>query len=275
MLDAVDLRKSRLKKWVARKLYVDPLIQGAACVRAISVSELNSIRAFGVKRPVCLVPNGVDLPQNGVCETPEWRLRLPPKAKVLFYIGRIHPKKGLRALVEAWSMVRNRESDPSHDWHLVIAGWDQDGHELSLKDQVNALRMGSSVHFIGPQFQAAKHLAFRCSEAFILPSTSEGLPTVVLEAWAYGLPAVMTPECNLPEGFSSGAAIRVETQPEQILRGLQQLFRMPETQRREMGGRGRSLVEKTFCWPSIARDILAVCNWVVGRADRPATVSVE
>jgi len=49
-------------------------------------------------------------------------------AKVLFYIGRIHPKKGLPALIEAWGRVT--PADPcAAGWHLVIAGWDQAGHE--------------------------------------------------------------------------------------------------------------------------------------------------
>ncbi len=45
MLDIVDLRKSRLKKWIARKLYMERLFQGAACLRAISQSEADSVRA--------------------------------------------------------------------------------------------------------------------------------------------------------------------------------------------------------------------------------------
>src|SRR5581483_10745456 len=62
MLDQVDLAKSRLVKWTARRLYVDELFRGAACVRAISESEARSARAFGVRAPICLVPNGIWLP---------------------------------------------------------------------------------------------------------------------------------------------------------------------------------------------------------------------
>ena len=109
MLDVVDLRKSRLKKWLARRFYVDPLVHGAACVRAISDSEAKSIRAFGTSRPICRLANGVNLPETGPCEKPAWRLALPQEAKVLFYIGRINPKKGLPTLIEAWAESKKQE----------------------------------------------------------------------------------------------------------------------------------------------------------------------
>ena len=145
MLDVVDLKKSRLQKWVSRKLYMDQLFEKAACVRAISRSEADSIRACGVRAPICLIPNGVDLPAPRTVAPPAMRQALPAGAKVLFYIGRIHPKKGLPALIEAWGRVTS--SDPSaENWHLVIAGWDQEGHEAELKARVEKLSWGRTVH---------------------------------------------------------------------------------------------------------------------------------
>jgi len=63
--------------------------------------------------------------------------------------------------------------------------------------------------FFGPAFGEEKEELLRSASAFILPSFSEGLPMSVLEAWAYGLPVVITPECNLPEGFAFQAALEI------------------------------------------------------------------
>ena len=63
-----------------------------------------------------------------------------------------------------------------------------------------------SVVFLGPQFGEAKAACYRNCDAFILPSFSEGLPMVILEAWAYGKPVLMTPQCNLPGGFADDIA---------------------------------------------------------------------
>ena len=109
----------------------------------------------------------------------------------------------------------------------------------------------------------------------MLPSTSEGLPTVVLEAWAYNLPVLMTPECNLPEGFASQAAVRIETGPLAIARGLRTLFQMQDQHRTEMGDKGRALVERDFSWPSIARNMVPVFNWMMGLGEKPASVVTD
>ena len=88
---------------------------------------------------------------------------------------------------------------------------------------------GTSIVFLGPQFGAEKDAnAYRACNAFILPSLSEGLPMTVLEAWAYGKPVLMTPECNLPEGFSAEAALRIGASPEAIADGLRKLIEMSD-----------------------------------------------
>jgi glycosyltransferase involved in cell wall biosynthesis len=61
---------------------------------------------------------------------------------------------------------------------------------------------------------------------------------VVLEAWAYGKPVLMTPECNLPEGFVAGAALRIEPSAESIARALEDVFRAPPAALRSMEKKG-------------------------------------
>src|SRR5208282_4574684 len=109
----------------------------------------------------------------------------------------------------------------------------------------------------------AKAACYANCDAFILPSFSEGLPMVVLEAWAYGKPVLMTPECNLPEGFAANAAIRIEPGVEGIARGLQELFRTPHSALRVLGDNGRNLVAGRFAWPKIAVEMKSVYEWVL------------
>jgi poly(glycerol-phosphate) alpha-glucosyltransferase len=275
MVDHVDLRKSRLVKFLARRLYVDRLFRRAACIRAVSGSEAKSLRAFGVRRPICLVPNGVWSPALDLVPPPTWRSQLPPDAKVLFYIGRLNKKKGLTPFISAWAKIRHQEPALSKNWHLIIAGWDQNGYEQQLKSQVASLNIGSLTHFVGPLFGSDKHAAYRTADGFVLPSTSEGLPTVVLEAWAYGVPVLMTPQANLPEGFAEGAALEIQTNIESIFQGLRAFFSMNGLEREAMVRQGRKLAENRFSWPEIAREMQRVYQWVLGQAPRPETVITE
>jgi glycosyltransferase involved in cell wall biosynthesis len=273
MLDHVDLAKSRWVKTVARKLYVDRMLRGAACLRALSRSEADSIRAFGLKNPVCLVPNGVDLPAATSTESPPWAGIIPKPRRVLFYLGRINPKKGLTELVKGLALVVAAEPVAAATWDLVIAGWDQDGYEGELKRLVTSLALSEKVHFLGPVFAGAKQAAFSQANAFILPSKSEGLPTVVLEAWAYRLPVVITAACNIPEAFSRQAALQIDVHPAGIADGLRQLLRMSDQERELMGERGRELVREKFIWPKVAQQMRAVLGWLLHGQPRPPFVT--
>jgi glycosyltransferase involved in cell wall biosynthesis len=275
MLDEVDLRKSRLVKWTARKLYVDRLFRGAACIRAISESEVGSARAFGIRGPICLIPNGICLPEPSKGDRPPWMERVPRGKKILFYLGRLNPKKGLPTLLTAWAQLQRQSLAVADDWHLVIAGWDQYGHESELKSQAEALGVVKTTLFPGPLFGSAKHAAYRYADAFVIPSTSEGMPTAVLEAWAYGVPVLMTPQCNLPDGFARQAALRIETDVDSIEHGLGELLAMSESARRSMAERGRGLVEAKFSWREIANQMHDVYEWILGRRPCPGSVRLN
>jgi poly(glycerol-phosphate) alpha-glucosyltransferase len=266
MLDPWALALSRWKKKLAGAVFQNAHLRDAACLHALCQSEADSMRAYGLRNPICIIPNGMDLPEPGD-EPASYAGEIPPEAKVLFYLGRLHPKKNLPALLQAWAAA-------DAGWHLVIAGWDQAGHESALEKLTAELGLGR-VHFAGPQFGAAKDAAYRRADAFILPSLSEGLPMVILEAWAHGKPVLMTDECNLPEGFVARAAIRIGTGSDSISSGLRELTALSQDERHAMGTRGRNLVERRFAWPTIARSFQAVYEWMAQGGPRPDCITPE
>lgn len=270
MLDVWAVRNSYWKKWLVGRLYEDRHLRRAGCLHALCESEAEAIRAYGLRDPICVLPNGVNLPDDFASARPtsgQW----PDGAKVLLYLGRLHVKKGLIPLIEAWARVaRNHPS--AREWHLAIAGWDQGGHEAELKALVSHLGIQDRVCFLGAQFGVEKEAVYRNASAFILPSVSEGLPMVVLEAWSHRLPVLITPQCNLPEGVRADAALAVEPISESIADGLGRLLDMSDAERATMGSNGRQLVETTFAWSQISAQMFAVYEWLVGGGERPACV---
>lgn len=312
MLDPWALNNSKWKKRLARWLFEDAHLRRAACIHALCESEARSIRALGFENPIAIIPNGVDLAEmrnaeRGMRNAP-WAHAIEPGRKVLLYLGRLHPKKGLVNLLHAWARANAECGMRNAEWVLAIAGWDQAGHEAQLKRLCEVLQIrwddlrrqetsnseqrtsniqhptpniqhrttdGASVFFLGPQFGAEKDACYRNCDAFILPSFSEGLPMAVLEAWAYGKPVLMTPQCNLPEGFAAGAALPVEANPDSVARGLEELFRLPESALYTMGENGRALVEARFSWPKIAHEMKVVYEWVLGRMVLPSCLRAD
>lgn len=273
MLDPWALAHFGWKKKLAGILYENRNLRAAACIHALCGAETDAIRGYGLTNPVCQIPNGIDIPPPGkVYAQPPWADTIQEGKRVLLYLGRIHPKKGLKNLLAAWAKVRAISATSACDWVLVIAGWDQGGHEAELKEQVNEAGIKDDVLFIGPQFNESKAACYFHADAFVLPSLSEGLPMVVLEAWAYGLPVIMTSQCNIPEGFAAGAAIQVEMNPDDIARGLGRLLEMSELERFEMGNNGLSLVDRRFTWDKVAFEMKSVYEWMLGGGTPPACV---
>jgi glycosyltransferase involved in cell wall biosynthesis len=269
MLDPWALHNSRWKKIIAALVFERRHLENAACIHAVNKAEAAAIRTFGLRNPICVIPNGIDVPANSAADrTPPWDANMAGGRKVLLYLGRLHPKKGLSILLRGWKEASKREKG----WVLLIAGWDQGGHRGELEQLARELKITDSVHFAGPLFGEERETAYQNANAFVLPSLSEGQPLVVLEAWSHARPVLMTPECNLPEGFEKGAAIRMYATAEGAAEGLGKLFALEEPALQEMGRRGRDLVITNFSWSQSASQMFAVYHWLLGRSPAPDCV---
>lgn len=269
MLDPWAMANSQWKKRLVWHAYERANLHRAACLHALSASEAEAIRAVLPQAEIAIVPNGVDVPPTPATVTNETPSKEPPadgRPRLLF-VSRVHPKKGLMEFLDHWALVRPRLSRP---WVLRIAGQDEVGHLAALRAQVERLGLSDSVAFIGPVYGAAKAQELAAADAFVLPSKSEGLPMAVLEAWAAGLPVLMTRACNLPEGFEAGAAIELTGDPEPLFVGLE------HSDLPSMGARGRALVEARFGWEGLALRHLAVYDWILqNRPDDTRPLDVQ
>lgn len=272
MLDQWAVNNSSWKKKFAGIMFENQHLRVASCLRALCESEAISMRRYGLQNPICIIPNGIALPDASSPDPAPWHDAIEPGKKVLLFLGRIHEKKGLHNLIVAWAKALKDDPKLTSEWVLVIAGWDTTGHQIELFNLLGALQIQESIKFIGPQFDKQKAAAYFHADAFILPSFSEGLPMTVLEAWAHGLPVLMTPQCNIPEGFQSNAAIKLEPQHEEIVTGLMDLFSLTEAERRDMGQNGLSLVKQQFTWKKAAGEMHAVYQWILGGGTPPECV---
>src|SRR4030042_3622714 len=260
MLDSWALQNSAWKKKLAGWVFENRHLSHADCIHALCESEYQSIRAYGLKNPVCIIPNGVDLPSPTDMEvTPPWEPRVDEDKNVMLFLGRIHPKKGLANLVKAWSKVKPKE------WILAIAGWDQGGHEKQLKELVSELGLTEDIIFLGPVFNDLKQACLRNASAFILPSFSEGLPMAVLEAWSCGLPVIMQKFCNIAQGFEASAAIEIQPAPDSIAEGMKEFIALSTSEQRQIGRNGLELIKDKFTWSKIASQMVDVYKWVLSQ----------
>jgi poly(glycerol-phosphate) alpha-glucosyltransferase len=272
MLDPWALAKSGLKKRIARLLYEDRHLRGAACIHALCTAEADAIRAFGAKNPICVIPNGVDMARTADRPAAPWP-GTEAGARVILFLGRLHRKKNVHGLLRAFARVKADRG--LGGWRLVVAGWDQGGYKAELTALTDALCLGRDVTFLGALYGQRKDAALRNAAAFVLPSVSEGLPMAVLEAWSYGLPVAMTAACNLPEGFTAGAAREIGPAPDLLASDLAGFLSMSPHDMRTMGERGADLARTRFSWDRVGRSFTEVYLWMRSGGRTPACVLGE
>jgi glycosyltransferase involved in cell wall biosynthesis len=261
MLEPWSLRHNRWKKRIAWFLYQKRDLQRVHGFHATADGEAQSLRRLGLKQPICIVPNAVELPARDA---------IPPAARrrrEVLFLSRINPKKGLVPLLRAWGSL-NPEG-----WLLRIAGNDDSGHLPELRELVRTLGIGEQVRFEGPAYGEDKAILFQQASVFVLPSFSENFGIAVAEALAFGLPVITTtgtPWSDLPR---RGCGWHVDPDAEALEAALRSALALSPDQRQAAGEAGRSWVAECFTWDRAGRDLLEGYRWLHGRdAAPPANV---
>ena len=194
---------------------------------------------------------------------------VPAGERVLLFLGRLHQKKGVAPLLEAWARLAPEARRLG--WWLVLAG-----PESSLDQRRR--RCAAALErclVVGPRFDGEKVACLAAASAFVLPSFSEGLPMAALEAMSWRLPVLLSPACNLPEAYAAGAALQVEPTADDLERVLRQLLQRPPAELEAMGARGQALVQAQFSWPRVAAMADRLYQWLLGAAECPEFVERE
>jgi glycosyltransferase involved in cell wall biosynthesis len=261
MLEPWALKFHRWKKQALWTLWEKQIVNSAAVLHATSNQEKASIRSVGARSPIAVIPNGVDIPLQSASHTSSG------KRKALF-LSRIHPKKGLLDLVAAWQAVQ------PPDWECIIAGPDEDGHCAEVRAAVAEAGLASSFRFAGPVYGKAKEDLFLGASLFVLPSHSENFAMAVAEALSYGLPVITTTATPWKELETFDCGWWVEPTQSALAKALAAGTSASANLRREMGRRGRKLIETRYCWPRVAEQMASVYRWIQDRDATPACVDL-
>lgn len=263
MLDPYIIQSQGRIKRIVSDLFFQKGLEAVDCYHALCQKELEDIRAYGLKQPVAIIPNGINLPDKKKVYT-----RKDSKLHLL-YLGRLHRKKGVDILLKAITEIKNEHPESLNKWHIDLVGWDHENCKAELEKIVSEGQLQDFVTFHGGLFGEDKLRMYATSDAYILPSHGEGLPMTVLEAWSWHLPVIMTPYCNIPEGFEAGAAIKVDDNISSIKSGLMTLFAMNDEQRKDIGNKGFRLVSEKFTWDTSAKKMIQLYTWLLGNSEKP------
>lgn len=263
MFDPYIIHHQGLIKRIIAKLFFHSGLTAVDCYHALCLKELEDIRAYGLKQPVAIIPNGVDLPIE------ENKYKQNDGKHHLLYLGRLHHKKGVDLLLRAIAQIKKDSPCLLDNWIIDVVGWDHENYKSVLEHICQKNILQDIVVFHGGVFGEGKAKMYANASAYILPSHGEGLPMTILEAWSWKLPVVMTPQCNLPEGYAVDAAIKIDDNVHSIKEGLEKLLKMEDTERFMMGQRGYKLVSEQFTWTASAKKMVELYEWLVHKRRKP------
>ncbi len=219
----------------------------------VAISEYNRalLGRFGDVAKVHVIHCGVNLERYPLQQ------ESPPGPFTILSVASLQPYKGLEYLIRACALLRDRQSGP---FRCRIAG----GGELreSLQQLIDQLQLREHVELLGPQTQDAVAALLQTAHLFVLPSirTSsgkmEGLPVVLMEALAVGLPVISTSISGIPEIIRPGETGQLvpPADPAALADAIINVMRDPAAAR-AAGRRGRQLVEAEF---SLDRNVEAL-----------------
>lgn len=251
MLEPWALRHHAWRKQVARWLYQDRILHGAAALHVTSPEEARQVRLLGFRAPLFILPPGIQ-PPPAMPLDPAAAAAPKPRRTALF-LSRLHPKKGMSLLLEAWHRVR-----PA-GWELTVAGPDEGGHRDVLERQARELGLAEEVRFAGLLEHQARDTALRRADLLVLPTHSENFALVVPEALQYGVPVLTTRGTPWESLAVERCGWWVDVSVDAIAGALAKAVALDDSERAAMGGRGKALVERGFRWARLA-PLFARCH---------------
>ncbi len=250
--------KSSLKK----KLYVALIekrnLRGASAVHFTAEAEKEEYlkAGFQLKKSI-VIPNGLDPEEFKEKAAPGFfreKFGISSDKKIILFLSRLSWKKGLDTLIPAFAGVAKKEPDSV----LVIAGGDDEGYKKEIEKQIanNKLQIGGNVIFTGMILGKDKISAYQDGDVFVLPSYSENFANVVIEAMYFGLPTIITEGVGIASVVKHwGAGIVIKKDIDALTDNILKIINNPGL-KKEMGEKGKRLVESEFLWPLIAKKFL-------------------
>ena len=261
-LNPWGLNQSPIKRALRLRISEGKNLRETECLHATSAEEIKDFRNFGLKGPIALIPNGVSkdwLGSEGNAERFRREFSMPEGKRIMFFLSRITPQKGLPVLLEAWAAHRR----VLQDWRLIIAGTDELSHRKALVNQVAALSLGDSVIFLGPLYGADKRDAFAASDAFVLPSHGEGSPMAILDALGAGVPVLTTHRAPWEDLERHRCGWWTPNDAGGIGEALVDISRRSHEELVSFGARGKALVSTNYSWESAADKCARLYRWLL------------
>jgi glycosyltransferase involved in cell wall biosynthesis len=231
---------NRYKKQLYFKNILSPALSTNTSIHAITPIEKENLTSWFPGREINVIPNAIS-----VINSP---LEATNPEKYFLFLGRLHPIKGVDLLIHAF-----HQACLGKEWRLVIAGPEENlRYSKRLKSLVADKGYSRQVKFIGPVYGPEKWALIQKAWALIMPSYSEVIGMVNLEAALCGVPSITTYETGLAD-WSEGGGVLIHPDLQELSNNLIAASEWSPDERSMRGVKSRHLVQQNYSWNSVSQ----------------------
>ena len=253
-----------IKKKLAMMLYQKRDLQKSVCILATANMEADNIRRLGIKTPIAIVPNGIDISEYK-CRSVDFKASVK---KQLMFLSRIHQKKGIEFLINAWEQLHTKYPD----WNIIIAGNGEESYIKQLKDMILLKKLQNCVQIIPPVFGESKRRLYYESSLFILPTYSENFGMVIAEAMSCGVPCITTNGTPWQELNDKNLGWCIELNQKNLISTISKAIDLGVDTLFDIGQSCSKHIYDTYQYTEVAAKNKAVYDWIVNGSSKPVFV---
>lgn len=267
-----SLKKSRIKKSLAKFLYMKRAFLNSKCIHALTNKEVDDIYSYGIKSvPIAVIPNGIEINK---CLNINMKLqielrKLSRSRKVILSLSRLHVAKGIENLIDAFYMLNNDNQDSV----LFIVGRGGKKYEKKLKAKIKKLSLQNSVYLLGEMTGIDKNTIYDIADLFVLPSHNEGFSLTVLEAYRQKIPVITTTATPFQEIKTIGCGWYVNPNADELYIALHEATCLEDIKLKQMGIKGYKWVVEKYNLDVIMTMYSELYNWVAFGGKEPLFVT--
>jgi glycosyltransferase involved in cell wall biosynthesis len=229
----------RAKKRLYWSVLAYPALSKASVIHAITPLEKNHLGQLFPNNRIEVIPNAIDVGDVEDCPQAE-------RGKTILFLGRIEPKKGVDVLLRAFARAKIDK-----EWSVDVVGpaWSE-AYLSELKSIVDKCRLGQRVRFHGPLFGEDKRKLIDSAWVLAVPSHSEVVGLVNLEAAARCLPTITTHQTGLYD-WEQGGGLLVEPNKDAFSDALETACSWSVEEQRDRGMASWRLVQQRYSWQAV------------------------
>ncbi len=247
-------KRHRVQKWLYHEMLERRALDGAAAIHYTTKAEMTlAHEPMRIKAPGVVLSPGIDTaPFSAMPPGDLFRAAfdIGTDVRVVLFLSRLHPKKGIDVLLRAFDLARKRVGG----LHLVLAGPEAPGYGKVVRQLIADAGLERDVTLTGMVHGAMKLAAFSSASVFVLPSYTENFGFALVEAMAAGVPVILSEHVNIcDEILANDAGLVTLANPVAVAEAIACSIEDSQSACRR-ASRAKQLVATSFAWPaSIAR----------------------